>query len=606
MCFGVKSLFKGMQFQFKLFISFSVLTCVLLSVSTGLFYFYTGSIVEKNVVVTQQHTVQKIQEQLDLLLAQIDNMTISVNSSDMIMNVLENIPEIPDENYFDTYPKISEEIRNYLFSLTALKPLNGRISIVSKYHDFLDFSNQSDTQNITKSDVRKFAFVKEAMQTDRYKFFLPPHQDEWTSKGKSVFSVVRPLRSTNYEIQGLIEVSYNLEQIDRLFEVEGNSRVLQGAIFDQNQTLIYHNFNIDSSGDWLHDDNLDTANYGNYKVKNPESHRNYLVTFNKLAAVDWSMLLLEDNADFERPIIILRTMTWVSYFSIFAIFLIILYIYTRNITRPIRSLKQSVLSVNMDSLRLRLKTGQRNEITLLAQAFQDLLDEVKGTMDLMVESRSREMSAHMSAMQAQMNPHFLYNTLAVIGAYGIKKGNIEVMQMCADLSDMLRYTIDSDNGKTTLRSEVIHMQNYLKLMSLRFETDLQVEIDMDEALMEVPIPKLTLEPLVENIFRHAFMDVEPPWVLKMKGTVRNGRWAIEIKDNGRGFGAGAIRQIKHKMEEDRYLLQSGDYFDKSKGGIGMINTFMRLRLFYKGNETIEFYNSDQGGAIVVIGGPIGE
>jgi two-component system, sensor histidine kinase YesM len=316
--------------------------------------------------------------------------------------------------------------------------------------------------------------------------------------------------------------------------------------------------------------------------------------------------MLEDNADFERPITILRTMTWVTYFSIFAIFLIILYIYTRNITRPIRSLKKSVLSVNMDSLRLRLKTGQRNEITLLAQAFQDLLNEVKGTMDLMVESRSREMSAHMLAMQAQMNPHFLYNTLAVIGAYGIKKGNIEVMQMCADLSDMLRYTIDLDNGQTTLRSEVIHMQNYLKLMSLRFENDLQVEIDMDEALMEVPIPKLTLEPLVENIFRHAFMDVEPPWILKLKGTVGNGRWTIAIKDNGRGFGAEAIRQLKHKMDEDRYLLQTGDFLDKSKGGIGMINTFMRLRIFYKGEETIEFYNSTQGGAIIVIGGPIGE
>ncbi|QGQ94469.1 sensor histidine kinase [Paenibacillus psychroresistens] len=599
-------MFKKLQFHYKLFIGFSLIIFAILIVSSGLFYFYTGSIVETNIVETQQQTAQKIQEQLELVLSQIDNLTISVNASDFIMNLLENMPDEGEANYFDKFPRVSEELRNYLFSLTALKPLKGRISIISKYADYMDFSNRPDTQNITKNDVRQLDFVKEGMKTEQFKLFLPPHPDEWSNKG-TVFSVVRPLRNNNYEIQGLIEVSYNVEALERLFQFKNQSQVLKGVVIDANQQVIYDNFQLGNDKSWLLNTRLASDAYGNYEVKNPQDGKAYVVTFNKPANYDWTILLLEDLTVIQKPIFILRSLTIISYLSIFTIFIIILYIYTKNITRPIRSLKKSVISVNMDSLRLKLNLAQGNELTLLAQAFQDLLDEVKGNMNLMVESQAREMSAHMLALQAQMNPHFLYNTLAVIGAYGIKKGNDEVMQMCADLSDMLRYTIDLDNGQTKIRTEIAHVEKYLKLMSLRFEHYLEYNIDIDESLWDMPIPKLTLEPIIENVFRHGFNDVEPPWVLTVKGYIKERRWYIEMKDNGNGFEAASIEQLKVSLKEGNDFLNP-QHFTQSKanGGMGLMNTFMRLHYFYKGEETIEFFNAAEGGAIIRIGGPLVE
>jgi two-component system sensor histidine kinase YesM len=145
--------------------------------------------------VRDLQTAQKIQEQLDLVLTQMDSLSISINASDFVMKLLENIPDEGEENYFDKLPGVSEELRNYLFALTALKPLKGRISIISKNNDYMDFSNRLDTQDITKSDVRYFDFVKKGMQTEQFKFFLPPHPDEWSSNGATVFSVVRLLRN---------------------------------------------------------------------------------------------------------------------------------------------------------------------------------------------------------------------------------------------------------------------------------------------------------------------------------------------------------------------------------------------------------------------------
>ncbi|MDB5055596.1 MAG: histidine kinase [Bacilli bacterium] len=598
-------MFKRLQFHYKLFIGLSSIIFAILIVSSGLFYFYTGSIVETNIVETQQQTAQKIQEQLDLVLTQMDNLTISVNASDFVMHTLENIPDDGEENYFDKLPRVSEELRNYLFSLTALKPLKGRISIISKYNDYMDFSNRSDTQDITKSDVRSFDFVKKGMQTEQFKYFLPPHPDEWSSNGATVFSVVRPLRDENYEIQGLIEVSYSVEMLESLFEFKNQSQVLKGVIIDQNQQVIFDNFQLGAQRKWLFDESLLRDKYGNYQVKNPQDGKDYVVTFNKPVNYNWTILLFEDLEAIKKPIFILRSLTIISYLSIFTIFIIILYIYTKNITRPIRSLKKSVVSVNMDNLRLKLNFAQGNELTLLAQAFQDLLDEVKGTMDLMVESQAREMNAHMLALQAQMNPHFLYNTLAVIGAYGIKKGNDEVMQMCADLSDMLRYTIDLDNGQTNIRSEIAHVEKYLKLMSLRFEHNLQYQMDLDEAMLDIPIPKLTLEPMIENVFRHGFTDVKPPWVLKVTGYVKGQRWYIEIEDNGNGFKAAAIEALTNRLAEENGFFKSEHFTQqKANGGMGLINTFMRLNLFYKGQETIEFFNTFEGGAMIRISGPM--
>lgn len=602
---GGSDLFKKLQFHFKLFIGLASILFALLVVSSGLFYFYTGSIVETNIVSNQQHTVQKIQEQLDLVLTEMDNLTISVNASDYVMNTLKNITDLGEENYFDKYPRVSEELRNYLFSLTAIKTLKGRISIISKYSDYMDFSNRLDTQDITKHDVRNLDFFKEGMNTEQFKFFLPPHLDEWSLNGQSVFSIVRPLRDSNYEIQGLIEVSFNLDILMRLFEINNQTKELKGIIIDSNQQVIYNNLDLTDEYKWLFHDSLINEKYGNYEVRNPQDGKSYVVAFYKPENYNWTILLLEDLAMINKPIFILRSLTIISYLLLFIIFIVILYFYTNSITRPIRSLKKSVMSVNTDNLRLKLNFSQGNELTLLAQAFQDLLDEVKGSIDLMTASQAREMDAHMLALQAQMNPHFLYNTLAVIGAYGIKKGNIEVMQMCADLSDMLRYTIDLDNGQTKIKSEIGHVEKYLKLMSRRFESYLHYHIDVEEALMDIPIPKLTLEPIVENVFRHAFKDMDPPWVLNVKGYVKEQRWYIDIEDNGNGFNTIALEELTSSLvKENGYFKPEHFNRKKSSGGLGLMNTFMRLNLFYNGKETIAFFNTAEGGAIIRISGPM--
>lgn len=337
-----------------------------------------------------------------------------------------------------------------------------------------------------------------------------------------------------------------------------------------------------------------------------------MVFYSKLATTDWNILLIEDMQIFGKPVKYLRNSTLGVYFALLVVLLLILYLYAGRVTRPLRRLKDSLANVDMSSLELlpaQLQT--RNEITLLGVAFQQLLDELKDTMQKAENSYQREMLARMNALQAQVNPHFLYNTLTVIGAYGKSKGNGEVMEMCTALSDMMRYTMKFEQKESNIHFEVEHMRNYLELMSRRYQSFVEYEISIDPAMNVIPMPKLIIQPIVENAFQHGFNAIDPPWVLRIRGTVTDKRWSLQILDNGKGFEPETLSRLRQEAEWIAHTT-GGETLRKSElettpvagNGIGLLNVFTRLILYYGSTMRIELSNPADGGAEIVIGGEI--
>lgn len=546
-----------------------------------------------------------MQEQLDNLLKEMDGLSIQVNSSESVIEILKNIPK-GEENYFDRYPRIRDSFRAILFSFTAQRPLRGRISVFSKYFDYVDLSNRVDSQNVTKDYIQNNSKISKAIASDAYKIFLTPHIDEWSSNGEMVISVLRPLRD-NYNVYGLVEVSYSLLELEKICSFEESATPIHAALFDENKHLIYDNFspNFKQNKNALYSEKISEGPSGSYIIKNNTNKINLIATFAKLNNVNWTLVLFEDMNYFRKPINYLSNAITLTYFMVFIIILLTLYFFTSSITKPIRQLKDSISQVDMDSLKIVLSDNHtNNEITLLGNAFQDLLDEARTAMHKMIESRSREMKAYFTVLQSQLNPHFLYNTLTVIGAYGQKKGNPEVAEMCSILSDMLRYTVKTDEKYTTLEFELKHVENYLHLMSKRFESFLEYQISCDFLLNQIDVPKLILQPLVENAFQHAFTNQEPPWKIGVKGYLKNDYWYISIQDNGKGFDPASLKVIGEKLTEAKRNLSSGQYFNESpQNGLGLMNTFLRLMIFYDGTEFIDLYNNPDGGATILIGGP---
>lgn len=155
-------MFKTLKYQYYVFISLSVAVLVLLLVTNLIFYFYTESIIEKNVMQNKLQTTQKLQEQLDGMLHEINAISISVNASNYIQNVLRDIPENHKEreNYFDKYPQVGREVRDVLYSITGLQPLKGSIIILSRNYDYIDLSNKMDSQSVDKAYIGELPAIQ--------------------------------------------------------------------------------------------------------------------------------------------------------------------------------------------------------------------------------------------------------------------------------------------------------------------------------------------------------------------------------------------------------------------------------------------------------------
>lgn len=207
----------------------------------------------------------------------------------------------------------------------------------------------------------------------------------------------------------------------------------------------------------------------------------------------------------------------------------------------------------------------------------------------------------MLALQSQMNPHFLYNSLATVQSMAEENMNEEIIQMCQTISKILRYISSDKELLVPLKDEAYHTENYLKCMQMRYEDDIEYSIDIPKEMMSIRLPKLCLQPLAENSVKYLTSSVKAPWKIKIAGRVTTTYWEVSVSDNGLGFTEEVINSLEEQIKEiDRTsLLPSLEI-----NGMGLINIYIRFKLFYKGYHIFRVRNNIEGGATITLGGSI--
>jgi two-component system sensor histidine kinase YesM len=260
-----------------------------------------------------------------------------------------------------------------------------------------------------------------------------------------------------------------------------------------------------------------------------------------------------------------------------------------KMTRPINDMIVSAQSISWSNLDMKtLEGNDENEIMALNNTFKETLKRLSKSMQL-------ELGARLNALQSQMNPHFLYNTLSVISASADQQEKVE--RMCSRLSDMLRYsTVYEEESNSTLEDEVRHTENYLELMKDRYEENLIYNIEEAGELERVKVPRVILQPIVENCFKHGFGQNGFPWIIHVAVTASHGHWRIHVRNNGRPFQERDLTELNEKVEG----FLKGE--QKKISGIGLTNTIIRLRLLYEEQVEYEIYTGNDGYTYVVLKG----
>ncbi len=601
-------MFSRISFQRKVFIYYSIFITSILLVLALIFYSYISSILFDREVKSMKQSVEKISAGLDSMLKEIDTVTTQVLFSKDIQEIMADSIEFHKngQNYYEYNFDSAKKARNILVSINSIKSTVRRICIFNENGDYVSVGKAVEYKSPPPSFFKNTYLYENMKKTYDRSVIIPPHKDEFILDKLSplVISFRREMFATygaNNNL-GFVEVQQPYEMVEGICNT-GDKSSLKIIIFDENGNIIYP-VNKYSKSEAIYYYSLN--NISGKTLTRPSDNTEELVYINNLSYTSWKVIASQPKHEFMSPVYFLRNIFLIFGFLLIVLTLFIMYLISKGLTAPIREMRVLVKKLSLENLSINLSNHVgNNEVALLNEAFNKTLSRLKESMEQTIQARAGEAHAHLLALQAQMNPHFLYNTLMGISGLANEEANYKVVSMCSELSDMLRYVASFDSTDITIKDELQHAENYLKLNKWRFEDLLEYRLSVDQSLFSIKVPKLILQPIVENSFVHGFKNQPPPFRVEITGHAENGKWFIKVSDNGCGFNKITNERILSQVQQYTADTHSGKIFDKLEiGGLGMINIYMRLRLLYGNDVIFNIFNKPEGGSTVVIGGSI--
>ena len=255
----------------------------------------------------------------------------------------------------------------------------------------------------------------------------------------------------------------------------------------------------------------------------------------------------------------------------------------RSITLPIQKLRDSMKKVQEGDFSVSdVVVDSKNEIGSLTKSFDVMTHRIHELMEQNVHEQEEKRKSELKALQSQINPHFLYNTLDSIISMAEGKKNEEVVLMTASLARLLRQSISNEDEVVPIANEVEYARGYLTIQKMRYKDKLEFQIEVDSSILYIPLIKLVLQPIIENAIYHGLKYKESKGLLIVKGFMKDGNAVLQVIDDGVGMDEETLAHIydKHKV-------------NYHSNGVGVYNVQKRLKLYY-GEDYGITYTSELG------------
>lgn len=256
--------------------------------------------------------------------------------------------------------------------------------------------------------------------------------------------------------------------------------------------------------------------------------------------------------------------------------LALLMILSRMITKPLQTLNEAMKQVQNTDFEIRLENDRTDEIGELTDSFNYMVDQIRTLVNRVYREQLAQKNAEMEALQAQINPHFLYNSLDSINWMLIDRGEMDISNVVVALGKLMQYSMDSRTSIVPLREEYRNARDYLIIQRNRLEDQLDYELELEEGLEEIRVPKLILQPLIENAIKHGVLESMHRCRVVVTTRREEDRICITVSDNGAGM-------TPRKLEACRRLLNGTS---TEQENIGTRNVARRLQLHF--DEQCEF------------------
>ena len=279
------------------------------------------------------------------------------------------------------------------------------------------------------------------------------------------------------------------------------------------------------------------------------------------------------------------------------LFIIILYVTLRqtfsNYQKQVVDLVDSIEVIAQGEEGLRIDTSEKDqELLLIAETTNDMLNRLEKNIHDIYQLELSQKDANMRALQAQINPHFMYNTLEFLRMYAVMQSQDELADIIYEFSSLLRNNI-SDERETTLKQELEFCRKYSYLCMVRYPKSIAYGFKIEPELEEMRIPKFTLQPLVENYFAHGVDHRRTDNVISIKALKGQGFVEILVEDNGRGMPAEKLAGLQEKLAQRSFEHEAS--YSGERQSIGIVNVHERFVLYFGDRYQISVESAEQEG-----------
>ncbi|RAV20824.1 sensor histidine kinase [Paenibacillus contaminans] len=313
----------------------------------------------------------------------------------------------------------------------------------------------------------------------------------------------------------------------------------------------------------------------------------YLLTYDQIEQLPWHILhlvpakeLLKENQVIPQIIVIT---TIISFFVCAGM----AYLFSRQIILPIRKLRRLMSQVEGEDFTVRIAASGNDEIAQLGQSFNHMLERLREMIREVYTAQIHKKEAELKAFQAQINPHFLYNTLDTIYWMSRMEKAFETSELVQALSKLFRLSLNSGKELTTVRAEVEHIRHYVVIQQKRYEDSIDFQIEVEEEALDCQTVKLVIQPFVENAIIHGIEKKGDSGVIRVDIKREDDRLVYYISDTGYGVDLEEVEQLMRETGSDNK-------------GFAVKNINDRIQLYFGKTYGVEFMNGKEGTVVKVI------
>ncbi|KIL41861.1 hypothetical protein SD70_04400 [Gordoniibacillus kamchatkensis] len=265
-----------------------------------------------------------------------------------------------------------------------------------------------------------------------------------------------------------------------------------------------------------------------------------------------------------------------------------------RITSPLKRLIGAITKIQSGNLDAKIEgIGSKDEIGVLAQRFQTMMETINNLILREYKLELANKTNELKALQAQINPHFLNNALQSIGTLALQHEAPRIYSLISSLAKMMRYSMTTEEAIVPLAKELEHVKAYLDLQRHRFEDRIRLVYELEEPALAVRVPKMIVQPIVENFFKHGFApNRSEPGELIVRSFVRDGMLHLAALDNGPGIAPDRLPLLRAELSRSPNADE--------EEGIGLRNVLQRLRLYYGERASLQIDNREEGGTRVTL------